>query len=425
MMSVAFLCFAVLSALFTLNAYRPLFRRGRLAIATFFAGWLVSELPLHQAAWQGIIAIGFVLEGALVQWPGRLALIVVVCSIAALLYLLVAARDAARLATLALEQGLGNGYAARIGAALRTPATQHFTWRRIAQPFVRTHRDVERVADIVFDPALGRRGKLDIYRPRELNADARHPVVIQVHGGAWVLSSKDDQGLPLMNHLASHGWICVAINYRLSPRATWPEHIIDVKRAIAWVKEHIAEYGGDPDFVVITGGSAGGHLASLAALTPGDTAWQPGFETADTSVAACVAFYGVYDFTDRNGVGNPGLRSLVERYVIKQSLAEAHPVFDRASPMSRVSADAPPFFVVHGTHDTLVPVEEARLFVDLLRAVSRKPVVYVELPGAQHGFEVFVSVRAANVVRAVERFLSHQLALHREKPVRSTPPPGE
>ncbi|MBL7660064.1 alpha/beta hydrolase, partial [Escherichia coli] len=93
------------------------------------------------------------------------------------------------------------------------------------------------------------------------------------------------------------GWICVAINYRHSPRNTWPDHILDVKRALAWVKAHISEYGGDPDFIAITGGSAGGHLSSLAALTPNDPRFQPGFEEADTRVQAAVPFYGVYDFT--------------------------------------------------------------------------------------------------------------------------------
>ncbi len=91
--------------------------------------------------------------------------------------------------------------------------------------------------------------------------------------------------------------MCVAINYRLSPRATWPAHIVDCKRAVAWVREHIAEYGGDPGFIAVSGGSAGGHLSSLLALTPNQPEWQPGFEDMDTSVDACLPFYGVYDTT--------------------------------------------------------------------------------------------------------------------------------
>jgi acetyl esterase/lipase len=201
--------------------------------------------------------------------------------------------------------------------------------------------------------------------------------------------------------------VCVTINYRLSPRSPWPDHVVDVKKAIVWVKEHIAEYGGNPDFIVITGGSAGGQLSSLAALTPNEPEYQPGFEDADTSVQAAVPFYGVYDFTNRDGVGRGDMRRFLEHLVMKRKYRDAPEVFDRASSMSRVHAGAPPFFVVHGKNDTLVPVGEARLFVRLLREVSRNPVAYAELPGAQHAFEVFSSVRTAHVVNAVERFVAY------------------
>ncbi|PRC60832.1 esterase, partial [Mycobacterium sp. ITM-2017-0098] len=82
-----------------------------------------------------------------------------------------------------------------------------------------------------------------------------------------------------------HGWICVSIDYRVSPRNTWPDHIVDVKRALAWIKEHIAEYGGDRNFVAIAGTSAGGHLAALAGLTANDPELQGDLpEGSDTSV---------------------------------------------------------------------------------------------------------------------------------------------
>ena len=143
----------------------------------------------------------------------------------------------------------------------------------------------------------GTRNHLDIWRRPDLDRGGKAPVLLQVPGGAWMVGSKRQQAYPLMSHLAELGWVCVAINYRLSPRSTWPDQIVDVKRALAWTKEHIAEYGGDPDWVAITGGSAGGHLSSLAALTPNDPQFQPGFEDADTSVRAAVPFYGLYDFT--------------------------------------------------------------------------------------------------------------------------------
>ena len=130
--------------------------------------------------------------------------------------------------------------------------------------------------------------------------------MIQVHGGGWIAGSRLEQGIPLLNHLAANGWIGFAVDYRLSPRATMPEHVIDVKRAIAWVRAHADELGVDPERIALTGGSAGGHLTALAALTADDKALQPGFEDADTSVAAAVPFYGIYDFTDPDTLYSPG-----------------------------------------------------------------------------------------------------------------------
>ena len=175
----------------------------------------------------------------------------------------------------------------------------------------------------------------------------------------------------MMYELVARGWVCVAINYRLSPKATWPDHIVDAKRAVAWVKEHIAEYGGDPSFVAVSGGSAGGHLCALLALSAGDPAFQPGFEELDTSVQACVPFYGVMDMTgspEGSARFGPGLLEMLEKKVMKTKESEHPEVFRDASPTYRVNAGAPPFFVLQGVNDTLVPVETARIFVDRLRA---------------------------------------------------------
>ena len=117
----------------------------------------------------------------------------------------------------------------------------------------------------------------------------------------WVIGSKNEQGIPLLNHLAHNGWVGFNVNYQLSPRVKAPDHLIDCKRALAWIREHADEYGVDPDFIVVTGGSAGGHLCALMALTANDPEYQPGFDDADTSlVQAAVPFYGVYDMLDRD-----------------------------------------------------------------------------------------------------------------------------
>ncbi len=273
-------------------------------------------------------------------------------------------------------------------------------------------RRLEVARDLQYADGAGRRHRLDVYRPAAGVSGA--PVLLQVHGGAWILGNKRQQALPLIQHLAAHGWVCVAPNYRLSPTATFPDHLVDVKLALRWVREHVAEYGGDPGFVVITGGSAGGHLAALAAFTANHPEYQPGFEAVDTSVAACVPFYGVYDLCGRfGGVGADGMGGLVERMVLKRRLADDPAAFSAASPLDRVHALAPPFMVVHGTDDSLVPIAEARAFAARLQEVSACPTVFLELPGAQHAFEVFATVRSDAVVRGVHRFLT---SVHRSRP---------
>ena len=219
--------------------------------------------------------------------------------------------------------------------------------------------------------------------------------------------------------------MCVTINYRLSPKATWPDQIVDCKRAIAWVRRHIAEYGGDPSFIALSGGSAGGHLAALAALTAGDPEWQPGFESEDASVDACVPFYGVMDMTgdpSASGLHGTGLLEMLERKVMKVTAAEHPEVFRRASPTERVHAGAPPFFVLQGGNDTLVPVEVARQFVDALRRVSDQPVAYAELPLAQHAFDVLASLRCQASTAGVIAFLDAVPAQRRAaRPPRAMP----
>ena len=279
----------------------------------------------------------------------------------------------------------------------------------VIPPLAFVTRGVKRTRGIKFAEFDGTRLRLDIYRPADDDPadDLLHPAVIQVHGGGWLAGSRYEQGIPLLNHLASIGWVGFNIDYRLSPQATFPDHIVDVKRAIAWVRDNADELGIDPEMICITGGSAGGHLTALAGLTINDPAYQPGFEAADTTVAAAVPFYGVYDLTNANGHYYPQMREWVfERIVFKRPFADAGELYRDASPAFRVRADAPPFLVIHGDRDTLVPVGDARDFVERLRAVSEERVSYVELAGAEHAFDLWPSERTARISEGIGRFLT-------------------
>ena len=406
-----FLAVSLWGAWFTYNAVRPMHAGARRTVFSFFAGWLTAELAVHHLVWQLLMTALFVWAGALAAWPGILGLAITLVSWAGLVGMLAISDRAEAVVERALCEGLGPAYRDEILPAVAEKFAPGIDWRRIALPFRVRHPDVERVRNIVYTRAGGHDVKLDVYRRRDRPAGC--PTLLQIHGGAWILGSKNEQGIPLMVQLASRGWVCVSADYRLSPRATFPDHVVDLKRALQWIREHGPEYGADPDFVVVTGGSAGGHLAALVALTPNDPEYQPGFERADTSVAGCVAFYGVYDFTDRNHVWrHDGLLRLLERRVMKARFADDPTPFERASPIARITADAPPFFVIHGSHDTMVPVGEARHFVDVFRHVARSPIVYAEVPGAQHAFEIFPSVRSTFVIHGVERFLAHLYSRH-------------
>ena len=125
---------------------------------------------------------------------------------------------------------------------------------------------------------------------------------------------------------------------------------------------------------------------------------------------AAVPLYGVYDWINRDQTSRADMEDFLSRMVLKSKLADDRERWEQASTMSWVNENAPPMFVIHGKNDTLVPYEQARSFVSMLRAVSNSPVVYAELPHTQHAFEVFGSVRAMHGARAIGRFLDYARA---------------
>jgi acetyl esterase/lipase len=403
--SIATVLGSAVGAASTINGYRPFFRRRVGSVFAWLFGLVVSELPLQT------IAVEAAALAAASHRPSsrlrRFAWLLTAVSWTGLLGLHRVGRNANVPLSAALDAGMGidrRSTSADIwraapsgGATAKSPGLLRM---------LRIYRHYAHDSDISYGEH-GAKNTLDIWRRPDLDPAGHAPVLLQIPGGAWATGNKRGQAHPLMSHLAELGWVCVSINYRLSPKATWPDHIIDVKHAIAWVRMHIAEYGGDPDFVAITGGSAGGHLSSLAALTAGDPAFQPGFEDVDTRLQAAIPFYGVYDFTrDDPDALNPGMLPFLEKLVMKQTRADHPQCFASASSIAHVTSDSPPFFVLHGRNDSFIPVTQARSFVERLREASTQPVVYAEMPCAQHAFDMFGSARAAHAAVAVEQFLA-------------------
>ncbi len=393
------------SALNTVNAYRPLAPNLPLAtMVTMPASLVTSELPLQTITAQQLATLAFASRGAVARPLGRAGLALSAASWLALWNLHREAQRTGDVLETALIDELGAQYRWRIVGPRVPPVDMPLSPAEIVfAPRGKRSRYL-RAADESYGEH-GTRNLLDVWARADLAPDAGAPVLVQIPGGAWVTGKKTGQAYPLMSQLAEHGWVCVSINHRLSPKARWPAQVVDVKRAIAWVKQHITRFGGDPSFVAITGGSSGGHLSALAALTADIREFQPGFEDADTSVQAAVPLYGVYDLVDDDKLGAAGALAHLERMVFTTKLADDRSTWQQASPQYHLRSDAPPFFVIHGRNDVFTHAAQARRFADDLRKESSQPVVYGELPYAQHAFDTFGSVRTRHTVHAIERFL--------------------
>jgi acetyl esterase/lipase len=361
-------------SLVTLAALVPPRRPRSLASAGFWLGYLVNEFPFFAFCWlvaSTLLALGTESPGS----PAGLAIlalaVLTACGLALITWReLLAGPVVAR----ALRRDLDLG--GTTGLSVGRPVGRRVSARLVFWPLPLRPRDVQRIANISYGPA-GRRNRLDLYRHRSRPAGA--PVLIHFHGGHFRMGSKSREARALFYRLARQGWVCISADYRLRKAGRFPASQVDAKRVIAWAREHAAEYGADPSLLVVAGNSAGAHLASIAALTANDPVFQPGFEHADTSVSAAVCLYGFY--------GNRDLTASLP-----------------SSPHAYVRRDAPPFFVAHGDNDSFIPAAQAESFVDALRSVSFNPVVYAQLPGAQHSFDLLHSVRFEHVIDGIEVF---------------------
>ena len=405
MIEILFFIAAVLSALATaLAVFTP-----RRPLLVGWLGWAIGLVPCEvprAAITLNVLLLGlFAVLGTLQSVLGIAAVALLGAAIVGDLVLVRRTLATALAIDRALDDGLGATFQADVGPDVAPSGQGSAAVREAFAPFLPRRRDVVHIADVAYGD--DERNKLDLYLHRSRPSDC--PVLLYIHGGAWTSGRKDQQGLPATYHFASRGWLCIQPNYRLCPDATFPDQLVDIKRAIAWVHQHAHEHGGDPRQIFVTGGSAGAHLSALAALTMNDPAFQPGFKDLETSVVAAIPLYGDYDWLDSHEErANRGLdrsKYLAEK-ILKCTTDVDRERWELGSPIYHVRPDAPPFFVVHGARDTMLQVEDARHFVAALRSVSRSPVAYAELPGAQHSFDGFQSVRCSAVVTGMERFTS-------------------
>ena len=382
---------------------------------TFGTALMATELAWIWLPLQALLAWLLSLGGATESGLGSLAMLILVISWSGLAWSIWQSTLAEEAIESALQEGLGYGYRNEIPPQRSGELRREVRFEDWRNPGPLPVAGVEVLRNIPYGPA-GVRQQLDIYRPQVIPEEGC-PVLFQIHGGAWMIGDKKQQALPLMYHMASKGWICVAANYRLSPSVGFPTHLLDCKKALCWIRENGGEYGMDTSFVAVTGGSAGGHLTALMGLTANRSDLQPDNPDTDTSLQAAVPFYGVYDFLVRyNQHPNREVyQQFLKGKVMYESLEENPDLWDLASPVAQVHGDAPPFMVLHGSLDSLAAVKDGQIFAEKLKEVSEQPVVYAELPGAEHAWETIHSLRTEHTIDGVHRFLEWVLARHREK----------
>lgn len=347
---------AVLAA-FAVIPLRP--RRTAPFTVPFAVGWWMNELPFIGLWWLVAGTSGTLLNP---QWGFWWALTAGCTALVTMMLGLILGRAGTTRRT--LSTALQDTYGPR-GAV---PRTRPAWWRIVLLPIVSWRPDVRRIRNRRYGPArIG--NLLDVYIPRHRASAAPAPVLVYFHGGGLGGFGVGDKALfahAMLYRLAARGWICVSANYRMYG-VRYADQLDDANDALTWARAHAAEIGGDPEALFVVGGSSGANLAATAALT-------------GAPVRGVVGLYGYY-----GAVG---------------AAAEA-----TTSPHGAISADAPPFLIIHGAQDALVRREDARTFAAHLRAISRKPVAYSELRGANHNFDFFPSLRLASVSDAVQCFI--------------------
>ena len=354
------------------NASRPLIDPTRRYSPSWLPAMVVTELaPFWMLVHLGVLLGGLAL-GGWSNWGGRVGVVLLVLSMLLLAWIM--------LRTLLSVRRLRRLVA---GPVHRTTGVARLVGRPVPTP-----PGVRETLDVEWRPGL----TLDLIRPDD---DRRElPVLVYVHGGGWTGGDPQRQARDLYHALALDGWVTLAIRYPFTPDVTVTEQIAVVRSAVAWARTHGPGRGIAPTTVILAGGSAGAHLATMAALTP---------EVDAERVDAVVAIYGVYDMANRNQ--QRAHWGMIRRDVMLASVDEAPERYDAVSPLVQISHDTPPMLIVHGTRDTLVPIGEAEQFVDALRAAGR-PVEFVRVGGAQHAFDAVSSPTARTTAAVIRDWLA-------------------
>jgi acetyl esterase/lipase len=252
-------------------------------------------------------------------------------------------------------------------------------------------------SDLPYVPDGHPRQKLDLYIPV---SSAPLPLIIWIHGGAFKMGSKDDN-VPLESLAA--GYAVASLNYRLSQHANFPAQIEDVKAAVRWLRANAESYHLDPDRFGTWGESAGGHLAAMIGTTGHTNTYDVG-ENLDVSsrVQAVVDYFGPTDFLQMDAQRLPegmvhDVPDSPESELIGGAIQEFKDRAEKANPVTYVSSDSPPFLIIHGDQDLLVPFQQSLLLKTALEEAG-VPVTFYPVAGEGHGH--FIDPRVKELTMA-------------------------
>jgi acetyl esterase/lipase len=297
----------------------------------------------------------------------------------------------------ALSKGLlGASVAALVLATAPRAEAQGTAEQRAAVSIATQYRIVP---NVVYGTADNFETKLDLYLPR---GQGPAPTLIQIHGGGWVGGNKEANALRFLPYLEM-GWAVVNVQYRLGQVGLAPAAVEDCLCALRWVIRNAEEYGLDPDRIVVTGYSAGGHLALTTGMIPPSAGLDrqcPGNEPLE--VAAIVNWYGITDVGDLLEGANT--RSYAVQWL--GSLPNRKGVADRVSPLTYVRDGIPPILTIHGDADPTVPYTHAVRLREALDAAGVPNRLHT-VPGGGHGN--FSVEQSQQVYETIRQFLQEHV----------------
>ena len=251
--------------------------------------------------------------------------------------------------------------------------------------------------NVTYLTASNRDNKVDLYLPR--GTDSPAPVLVYIHGGGWVGGSKESSVLRLVPWMEM-GWAVVNVQYRLGEVSLAPAAVEDCLCALRWIIRNASNYNIDPERIVVTGNSAGGHLALTTGMVPASAGLDrqcPGSETL--SVAAIINWYGITDVGDL--LDGPNTKSYAVEWM--GSMSNRFEIAERVSPLTYVRSGLPPILTIHGDADPTVPYQHGVQLHEELSKVGVSNQLHT-VPGGRHGG--FNRTETIAIFETIQEFLS-------------------